>query len=347
MDAHYGKGKDSNADMSETEFIRRWNDERPQFEAWGSFVVAEMKASLSERLGSQSAVEYFLKIPPSPRVKDIASLVDKAYTREKAYTDPYVEITDKVGVRFVVLLNEDVRLVEELLRTNGAWIVRKDRDYEEERESKPWTFTYQSLHYVVFAKQDTDVGGTLVRADTPCEVQIRTLLQHAHSELSHPNIYKPRVSASTEMIRVAARTMALVETADDYFDQVVEKTRQNDRPLEDARQILDASYRKHIEQQTEGAKANTFIIDALLSLVGDNLEQRLDALVASDGYIVDRIKQRRADKSLYRKSSVLLLYLLVKTGPAELLNRWPLQQVDLRPLFIDLGVAMPAAARSA
>lgn len=331
--------------MSETEFIRRWNDEKPQYEAWGSFVVAEMKASLGGLLGSESAVECFLKIPPKPRVKDTASLVDKAFIRDKPYADPYADITDKVGVRFVVLLNEDVKLVEELLCKNDAWIVRKDRDYEEERELNPWTFTYQSLHYIVFSKQDTDVGGTIVRADTPCEVQIRTLLQHAHSELSHTNIYKPRVSASAEMIRVAARSMALVETADDYFDKVVEKTRQNDRPLEDAKQILDVSYRKHVEQESEGMKANTFIIDALLSLVGDNLEQRLDALVTSDGYIVDRIKKRSRDKGLYRKSSILLLYLLVKTGPAELLEKWPLQQAELRPIFIDLGVAWPAGGR--
>lgn len=345
MDPHHCKGKDSNANMSEMEFIRRWNDEKPQYEAWGSFVVAEMKVSLGGRLGSGSAVDYFLKIPPKPRVKDTASLVDKAYARYKPYADPYTDITDKVGVRFVVLLNEDVRLVEELLCTNGAWSARKDRDYEEERESKPWTFTYQSLHYIVFAKQDTDVGGTIVRADTPCEVQIRTLLQHAHSELSHPNIYKPRISASAEMVRVAARSMALVETADDYFDQVVEKTRQNDQPLEDAKQIMDDSYRKHLEQEAEGAKSNTFIIDALLSIVGSDLEHQLDALVASDGYIVDRIKQRSNDKGLYRKSSILLLYLLAKTRPAELLEKWPLQQAELRPLFADLGVAFPAVGR--
>lgn len=331
--------------MSETEFIRRWDDEKPQYEAWGSFVVAEMKASLSGRLGSESAIEYFLKIPPKPRVKDTASLIDKAYTRGKPYTNPYIEITDKVGVRFVVLLNEDVRLVEELLCTNDAWIARKDKDYEEERELQPWTFTYQSLHYIVFAKQDTDVGGVVVRVDTPCEVQIRTLLQHAHSELSHPNIYKPRVSASPEMVRAAARSMALVETADDYFDQVVEKTRQNDRPLEDAKRILDALYCKHVGQEAEGTKSNTFIIDALLSLVEENLEQRLDDLVASDGYIVDRIKQRSSDKSLYRKSSILLLYLLAKARPAELLEKWPLQQAELRPLYVDLGVAFPVAGR--
>ncbi len=331
--------------MSETQFIRRWNHEKPQYEAWGSFVVARMKASLGGRLGSESAVEYFLKIPVKPRVKDTASLVDKAFARDKPYANPYTDITDKVGVRFVVLLNEDVRLMEELLCTNDAWVARKDKDYEEERESKPWTFTYQSLHYIVFAKQDTDVDGTIVRADTPCEVQIRTLLQHAHSELSHPNIYKPRVSATPEMVRVAARSMALVETADDYFDQVVKKTRENDRPLEEAKRTLDASYRKHVGQEAEGAKSNTFIIDALLSLVDDNLEQRLDTLIASDGYIIDRIRQRSNDKSLYRKSSILLLYLLAKTRPAELLEKWPLHQGELRPLFVDLGVALSAIGR--
>ncbi|WP_457096300.1 GTP pyrophosphokinase [Lysobacter sp. P5_B9] len=331
--------------MSESEFIRRWNEEKPRYEAWGYFVVAEMKASLTQRLGSESAVEYFLKIPPKPRVKDTASLVDKAYNRSKPYADPYNDITDKVGVRFVVLLNDEVRLVEELLCANAAWVARKDKDYEAERERDPWAFTYQSLHYVVFAKQDIEVGGTLVAANTPCEVQIRTLLQHAHSELSHPNIYKPRVTASSDMVRAAARSMALIETADEYFDQVAQKTRENDRPLEEAKQSLDAAYRKHTGQEPESAKSNTFIVDALLELIGDNLDGRLDDLVASDAYIVDRIRQRVAQKSLYRQSAILLLYLLIKRRPAELIEKWPMPATDLRPLFVDLGVAFPAAGR--
>lgn len=331
--------------MSETEFIRRWNDEKPRYEAWGSFVVTEMKASLADRLSSESAVKYFLKIHPEPRVKDTVSLVDKAYNRSKPYADPYNDVTDKVGVRFVVLLNEEVRVVEELLCANKTWVARKDKDYEEERGKNPWAFTYQSLHYIVFAKQDTEVGGTMVAANTPCEVQIRTLLQHAHSELSHPNIYKPRVTASSDMVRAAARSMALIETADEYFDQVAQKTRENDRPLEEAKRSLDAAYCRHTGREPDAAKSNTFIVDALLELIGDNLDDLLNDLVASDAYIVDMVRERVDQKSLYRLSAIFLLYLLIKRKPAELIEKWPMPAIDLRPLFVDLGVAFPASGR--
>ncbi len=245
----------------------------------------------------------------------------------------------------MVLLNEDVRLVEEVLCANDAWVARKDKDYEAEREAKPWTFTYQSLHYIVFAKRDVVFGESVVLADTPCEVQIRTLLQHAHSELSHPNIYKPRVSASPEMLRVAARSMALVETADDYFDQVFQRTRENDRPLEEAKRLLDASYRKHVGHEPEYAKSSTFIVDALLPLVGVDIESRLDALSTSDAYVFERIRQRRSEKSLYRKSSILLLYLFARSNSAELLDKWPLRADELRPVFVDLGIIFPAGSR--
>src|SRR3546814_12228521 len=36
---------------------------------------------------------------------------------------------------------------------------------------------------------------------TPCEVQLRTLLQHAHSQLTHDTIYKPKTIASSHTKR--------------------------------------------------------------------------------------------------------------------------------------------------
>jgi len=115
--------------MSEADLVRRWTEEQPQYKAWGSFVVSEMQRLIGERL-QDSAVESFLRIPPKSRLKETPSLVDKAFNRGKVYEDPYSDITDKVGVRFVVLLNDDVRTVGELLCAHGAWNARKDKDYE-------------------------------------------------------------------------------------------------------------------------------------------------------------------------------------------------------------------------
>lgn len=51
-----------------------------------------------------------MKISPVHRTKGDSSFVDEAFHR-KSYADPYAGVEDKVGVRFVVLLAGDVKLV--------------------------------------------------------------------------------------------------------------------------------------------------------------------------------------------------------------------------------------------
>ena len=60
------------------------------------------------------AADVFLRIPPKPRTKGEVSFLEKAFYR-KAYVDPYVEVTDKVGVRFVVLVASQIQMVEKAL----------------------------------------------------------------------------------------------------------------------------------------------------------------------------------------------------------------------------------------
>ena len=324
--------------MSETQLIKRWNEEQPQYRAWGSFVVSEMQRLIGEQL-QDNAVESFLRIPPKARLKETPSLVDKAFNRGKSYTDPYEQITDKVGVRFVVLLNEDVRQVEHLLLDHRAWTARKDKDYEQERSDKPLLFTYQSLHYIVFANEDIKVSENLVRAGTPCEVQIRTLLQHAHSELTHSRLYKPSVTATPEMMRASAKSMALIEAADDYFDKISARTREIDFPVDEAKEVLASFFTGTAGLEPKYQKSSSLILDALKNALGADLEDRLARILKSDPYIVDIIKERGAENSLYRQPVVLLLYELAKTRPAYLKEYWPLNHADIRPIYADLGVS--------
>nr|WP_249804714.1 MULTISPECIES: hypothetical protein [unclassified Bradyrhizobium] len=65
----------------------------------------------------------------------------------------------------------------------------------------PYEFRYQSVHYIVRSRGDQKLDGQNITAGTPCEVQIRTLLQHAHSELTHDTIYKPSVKGTPAIAR--------------------------------------------------------------------------------------------------------------------------------------------------
>ena len=190
--------------MTESEFLDRWRNEHPVYTAWGDFVLARIKDRLAVTIAPVS-LSYFIKVPPQPRLKAEDTLLDKAFKRSKNYADPYADITDKIGMRFVVLLTSDIPKICAIVESEpDRWSFSKDRDYEEERLERPLEFTYQSVHYVVRAAREIDVNGVTVPTSTPCEIQIRTLLQHAHCELTHDTLYKPKTTAKPQVKRTIA-----------------------------------------------------------------------------------------------------------------------------------------------
>lgn len=198
----------------EQDFLDRWHRERDAYLAWGEHISGAMCAAL-EPVVAPVNVSYFLKAAPISRLKEDLTLVAKAFYRNKPYADPYEEITDKVGTRFVVLLGTHVRQVTAVLEGMAGWTWSRDRDYEEEQSANPVAFEYAAVHYVVRPDADTMLGDVRVPAGTPCEVQIKTILQHAYSELTYDTIYKPQIQATPVMQRNAAKAMALLEATND------------------------------------------------------------------------------------------------------------------------------------
>jgi putative GTP pyrophosphokinase len=117
-------------------------------------------------------------------------------------------------------LANDIAAVERAIKGVDDWIAEKARDYVQEQVARPYEFDYQSVHYILRSRLPIQFEGTRVPADLPCEVQVRTLLQHACSELTHDTIYKPNVQSTPSLKRAAAKSMALIEAASDYFSAV-------------------------------------------------------------------------------------------------------------------------------
>lgn len=328
--------------MTEEEVRTRWEAERPTFSAWADYVRSRIESYL-ERLLSRDAppvsLSYFLKIPAEPRLKEAKSLVDKALFRNKPYADPYGEITDKVGMRFVVLLSREIALVQQAIEDCDDWEASKDRDYEEERRERPLEFAYQSVHYVVRAKKEIHHSGFTVPPGTPCEIQVRTLLQHAHSELTHDTIYKPKKSASAETKRTVAKSMALIEAADDFFVIVMDNLSAASKPLREAMNALARGYEKYVGADSEAEKSNMLIIEAFADRIPLDLADRLDRLIQQKSYIPTCIAKRRDTHHLYRQPAILLAYLLASSKPAETKSLWPLTDDELRSVYMDLGIS--------
>lgn len=200
--------------MNEKEFQEKWLLEEPIYQAWGDYIVSQILNSLES---NQLKIETFLKIEPKIRVKNIKSLIDKAFYREKAYTNPYDDIEDKIGLRFVVLLTDDVRILSQLITSHDSWNSIIARDYEDEKNKEPLLFSYQSMHFILRSKNEIKHKGIKIPSNIPCEVQIRTLLQHAHAELTHGTVYKKRQTTKPTVLRTIAKCMALIETTDKFF----------------------------------------------------------------------------------------------------------------------------------
>lgn len=322
--------------MNESEFIARWEVEAPLYAAWGECVTETITRELRAKIAPQPT-DYFLKIQPQPRVKERRSLLDKAFYRGKPYADPYGQITDKVGVRFVVLLTTDIAQICEVVEASPLWSASRDRDYEQEREKAPEFFGYQSVHFVARAAREIGFNGISIPKDMPCEVQIRTLLQHAHSELTHDTIYKPRTTASSLAKRYCARSMALIETTDDFFLEVVKEIRQAGRPLENAMNHLERTYREQVGVEPETSRVNTLVLDAFADKLVPELGQSIDEFLAEKPYVPGIIAGRAKHQLLFRQPAVLLVYMLASDGPRETKRRWPLTPDELRPIYDDIG----------
>jgi len=326
--------------MTEEEFLEEWYAERPLVEAWGKFVAQKLVQEISPLVAPLSA-DIFVRMPANPRVKGDGSILTKAFYRDKNYADPLKQITDKVGVRFVVLLAKEIATVCQAIEACGDWESSKDKDYEEERSKSPYEFKYQSVHYVVRCKADKQVGGVTVPAGTPCEVQVRTILQHAHSELTHDTIYKPSVVDTPDMHRAAAKSMALIEATNDYFEQLMELIETNVAPNKKLSIEMDALYRELVGRAPDVTKAEGLLNDAFAGFGGDQPAAMARALFTEKPFLLDQIRERASTKLLFRQPSIMLVYLAVAKRHSDAQEAWPLTRAELKPIYTDLGLAAP------
>lgn len=324
--------------MTEAELINRFNIDRPMYKAWGELVTSSITESLVEELGT--AFKLFLRMPAIPRVKETSSLVNKSFYGKKKYADPYNEITDKVGVRFVVLLPKEIETISNIIIKSKLWTYSKDRDFEHERLENPMVFTYQSVHFVVTALNDCKHNGIEIAKGTQCEIQVRTILQHAYSELTHDTIYKPQVITSPSIHRTIAKSMALIETTDGFFHEVdkeIESLASIDKPLLLA---LSSLYLKNIGVLAALDKVNDLVIDAFRDYAVDIAE--IQTFLKAKPFILNKIIEKRADKHLYRQAAIILVYFVAYKNSRKTMKQWPLTEEELRPIYIDMGLPISA-----
>lgn len=324
--------------MNESDFRKKWTSDKPVYEAWGSHVIDTINKEL-EDLGKD--LDVFFKIPVSYRLKKDDSLIDKAFYRaDKEYSDPYNEIEDKVGARMIVLLLDNIEDICTVVKGNEDWDFDECKHFDRDKEKNPLLFTYQSVHYILRPKNEMTVNGVTIPESTPCELQIRTLLQHAHAELTHDAIYKTEGTVQPIVHRTVAKSMALIETTDDFFTEVTKQL--NYGPLESLGIInkLDVFYLSLTKIAPFTEKSSIAIWNSFERFIDNDLVNKIQETLTSEEYsfLPEKIIERYKENTFYHQSTILFIYWLLINRKNALLRDWPLSKTLLDPLALDLGI---------
>lgn len=297
-------------------------DNQEVFKAWGRFVADEISNQVAKKIYPVPLATFF-KLDPTPRVKDISSALAKV--GRKNYQDPKMQMTDLVGVRFVVLLAEQIQMVCDVIESAEQWKAVVSKDFEEEIEKTPKVFDYQSKHYELRPTRELSVDKVTVPIGMCCEVQVRSLLQHAYAELVHDNIYKTDGFVPQQAEREVAKSMALMETTDDLFSRTLKMLKDFNRPQETILGQLADLYRKYIGETKVDKKINMLFLQDFKEEIPIDVAEKVQDLLDSKQYIACKVRESAIEMFFFSQPVSLLVYWMVKNLDPDIVQRkWPL-----------------------
>lgn len=200
--------------MKESEpssMVEEYTEIRPVYEAYTK-KIEELIKSLLEKSNIQVH-------SVTSRTKDTDGFSKKLKEKGKGYYKIFSDVTDLSGVRIICYFAGQVDEVAEIIKSN--FIIHHELSIDKRKTLDPDKFGYLSLHHVVELSED--------RARLPeyerfkillCEVQIRSILQHAWAEIEHDLGYKAPIEVPREIRRRFCRLASLLELADDEFDGI-------------------------------------------------------------------------------------------------------------------------------
>lgn len=326
--------------MTEAELQSAYEAQKPLLAAWGNMVKESVLSRLEKAPGLTKPLSEFLKITVEPRVKAIDSFLAKALRRGKDYERPLDQITDKVGVRFVVLLLSELKIIEDVIEGCEFWEAEKARDFEAERAERPHHFDYQSVHYIARPKKPLACGGVTVPVDIVCEIQVRTLLQHAYAELAHDTTYKTSFAVDREVSRQIAKSAALVEATDEIFVFANAKVQAASAELRRVHELTASVYQTKIGlTPIPDLRLSYSLLDPYREQVTAITHESLGEFFQKNDFIADRVKERAPLSLFYRHPSVLALYFLIANHSDLVPKYWPADRTHLEMIYSDLGLS--------
>lgn len=328
--------------MNEEAYLLKYRSEIPSLKAWGDYLVENINSLIQKKYGKESYSDW-IKIPPCVRIKNEDSLILKAFLRNKGwFQNIYDDITDKVGVRYVVGLTDQIGMITSLINDSDLWFCTQSREFNDWINSDPRIFDYQSAHLILTSHQDISFGGTEIPSGTSCELQIRTLLQHAYAELSHDTLYKSSITSQPEVHRLFAKSMALMETTDDMLLRAKLKSDETAATLLKWKQRVYELNKIHLSALSFSAAAreDDYLLDKIREILSEDLADDFSQFMIDNASLLGRkIKARQESNGAFRLNSISLIYFLSDRKRILLPGYFPLDLSILEKTYSDLGLA--------
>jgi len=156
----------------------------------------------------------------SHRAKAPDSLRRKMATKE--YVDPLKEVTDLSGVRVITYFPTDVDKVLHVIARD--FDIDQANSIDKRQGHDPNVFGYASVHLIVgLNSARTQLAEYGRFTGLRCEVQVRTVLQHAWAEIEHDLVYKSSADMPFELRRRFSSLAGMLEIADHEFESLRKK----------------------------------------------------------------------------------------------------------------------------
>lgn len=189
------------------EIISEWQNEKTEYESLGKF----MQTFLSDRI-----FESGLKCEVSFRTKDLVSIIKKIKKKRKEREYNLDSLSDKLGLRIICNYNSDLDVIDKLI---DRYLDVEKTEYKKE-ELDFDKLGYTSNHYDVKLGEKEYYNGLEDLSGLIFELQVRTLNQHAWSNIVHELSYKQEGALNDSVKRKIYRLSSLYEIADDEFAAV-------------------------------------------------------------------------------------------------------------------------------
>jgi ppGpp synthetase/RelA/SpoT-type nucleotidyltranferase len=153
------------------------------------------------------------------REKDPEKLRDKIAAAGDINKNILNDIIDLAGVRIITYFPSDVDKIVPLIEREFR--VDSNRSMDRRLRSDPSIFGYASVHMVVeFRPKMLKLPEYSLFNKMKCEIQVRTILQHAWAEIEHNVVYKAPEDIPFRLRRRFASLAGLLEIADREFESL-------------------------------------------------------------------------------------------------------------------------------